>query len=154
MSSLDSLLLSCLYRAEKRALLSSVPEASLNKGLRERKEESRTFVLHTRPSLCEGIHHVCSAKNNIWSTAATNKYWKTCKGKTAQVISKVKQFNLVDPWINFDLFFGLYAQNCRYECSSWHNADCQFWERTRVVITPLSVKARCLILSLCRFNCM
>lgn len=42
MSSLDSLLLSCLYRGEKRALLSSVPEASLNKGLRERKDESGT----------------------------------------------------------------------------------------------------------------
>ena len=38
-SSLDSLLLSCLYRAEKRALLSSVPEASLNKVLQEGEGE-------------------------------------------------------------------------------------------------------------------
>lgn len=35
MSSLDSLLPSCLYRGEKRAFLSSVPEASLNKVLRD-----------------------------------------------------------------------------------------------------------------------
>lgn len=33
MSSSDSLLLSCLYRGEKRAPLSKVPEASLNTGL-------------------------------------------------------------------------------------------------------------------------
>lgn len=34
MSSSDSLLLSCLYKGEKRAPLSRVPEASLNTSLR------------------------------------------------------------------------------------------------------------------------
>lgn len=42
MSSLDSLLLSCLYRGEKRAFLSSVPEASLNKVLSEGGGEEKT----------------------------------------------------------------------------------------------------------------
>lgn len=37
-SSSDSLLLSCLYRAENRALLSKVPEASLNTGLQTHGE--------------------------------------------------------------------------------------------------------------------
>lgn len=43
MSSLDSLLLSCLYRAEKRALLSRVPEASLNKGLENRRKSDHSI---------------------------------------------------------------------------------------------------------------
>lgn len=45
MSSLDNLLLSCRYRGEKRALLSSVPEASLNNGLEKvtKKKESGIF---------------------------------------------------------------------------------------------------------------
>lgn len=45
MSSLDSLLLSCLYRAEKRVVLSSVPEASLNKGLQEKINKNRSVKL-------------------------------------------------------------------------------------------------------------
>lgn len=59
MSSLDSLLLSCLYRAEKRALLSSVPEASLNKGLQEDNRKVICFyvpeVLVNVASLDRGI---------------------------------------------------------------------------------------------------
>lgn len=39
MSSFESLLLSCLYRAENRAFLSSVPDASLNSDLKD------TFLL-------------------------------------------------------------------------------------------------------------
>ena len=58
-SSLDSLLLSCRYSAEKRALLSRVPEASLNRGLGDRGQRSRvrggsTTSLHMTVGLSAG----------------------------------------------------------------------------------------------------
>lgn len=70
-SSLDSLLLSCLYRAEKRAVLSRVPEASLNKGLQEKKKSQRhlnsflsiiIFEQRRPDSLLDytRLHNICS----------------------------------------------------------------------------------------------
>ena len=63
MSSLDSLLLSCRYSAEKRALLSSVPEASLNRGLEDRGQRSEG-VGHDQPArdCC------CHAQAACWSS--------------------------------------------------------------------------------------
>lgn len=46
MSSSDSLLLSCLYRAEKRELLSKVPDASLNTGLQRRRKKKKNTSLN------------------------------------------------------------------------------------------------------------
>lgn len=70
MSSLDNLLLSCLYRGEKRAFLSSVPEASLNKGLQEEKGE-----LGTGPVACTSLFDFCQTANCNDCLAFLQKEW-------------------------------------------------------------------------------
>lgn len=61
MSSLDNLLLSCRYRGEKRALLSSVPEASLNNGLE--KSNKKNGIWHILLNKCVRINHLLNQFN-------------------------------------------------------------------------------------------
>ncbi len=94
-SSSESLLLSCRYSAENRALLSKVPEASLNTGLWKRtkslnividtthREERRTehfqTVLAHRAAHAKGILYWPSLLQAILAFFKT--FWATCEAK-------------------------------------------------------------------------